>query len=614
MESELERRFRLVTEAISEVFWIVSADRSRTIYISPTYERVYGRPLEDVARDPRLFLEALHPDDRAVVAPSLDDDGRPFEHEYRIVRPDGSIRWIRDRGQPVRDETGAIVSFMGVAQDVTERKQLEADLHQVVESLALTTQATSDGIWDWHIQANTVWWSDAMYTRFGFDRSTQPSYEAWSGSIHPDDRARVVESLAKAIEGREKFWSTEYRHVCADGRMLDIYDRGCVLFDDAGKPVRMVGAMIDVTAHRKLEAQLRQAQKMEAVGQLAGGVAHDFNNILQAATLDLSLLRTTPGLPAKAASHADDIEAALEKAATLTRQLLVFSRREAMRRRPLDLNTKLMDLARLLRRTIGEDIALHLDLAPGSLPIEADPGMIDQVLLNLVLNARDAMAGGGKLAISTTLERGDACITVQDTGAGIPAEDLPRIFEPFFTTKEPGHGTGLGLATVHGIVEQHGGRIEVDSALGRGTTFRVFLPTSDGATAANEASPGPARSHGHETILLVEDEAIVRRSLRQVIEQAGYTVVEAENGPVALSSWDRVNGAIDLVVTDLVMPDGMTGRDLIAQLEARNPQLRVIYITGYGRQLEAGARHENLHKPVAADRLLGQIRASLDRA
>jgi CheY-like chemotaxis protein len=272
-----------------------------------------------------------------------------------------------------------------------------------------------------------------------------------------------------------------------------------------------------------------------------------------------------------------------------------------------------MDLARMLRRTIGEDIALHLDLAPGTIPIAADPGMIDQVLLNLVLNARDAMQGGGRLAISTTLERGEACITVQDSGAGIPQDDLPRIFEPFFTTKEPGHGTGLGLATVHGIVEQHGGRIEVDSTPGRGSTFRVYLPTSDGAAAA-DAVPPSTSTHGRETILLVEDEAIVRRSLRQVIEQAGYTVVEAESGPVALSSWDRLNGAIDLVLTDLVMPDGMTGRDLVAQLETRNPKVRAIYITGYARQLEAGARHEILHKPVPADQLLGRIRASLDRA
>jgi nitrogen-specific signal transduction histidine kinase/CheY-like chemotaxis protein len=395
--------------------------------------------------------------------------------------------------------------------------------------------------------------------------------------------------------------------------VLDVYDRGCVLFDEAGAPVRMVGAMIDITAHRTLEAQLRQAQKMEAIGQLAGGVAHDFNNILQAATLDLSMLRSTPGLPGKAAGHAHDIDGALERAATLTRQLLVFSRREAMRRRPLDLNTKLMDLARMLRRTIGEDIALHLDLAPGTIPIAADPGMIDQVLLNLVLNARDAMPRGGRLAISTTLARGEACITVQDSGAGIPQTDLPRIFEPFFTTKEPGHGTGLGLATVHGIVEQHGGRVEVDSTPMRGSTFRVYLPTSDGAAAA-DAVPPSTSTHGRETILLVEDEAIVRRSLRQVIEQAGYTVVEAESGPVALSSWDRLHGAIDLVLTDLVMPDGMTGRDLVAQLETRNPAVRAIYITGYARQLEAGARHEILHKPVPADQLLGRIRASLDRA
>jgi PAS domain S-box-containing protein len=605
MDGEFEGRFRLVHEVSSELFWIVSPDRKRTIYISPTYERIFGRPIEDVYRDPRNFVDAIHPDDRAHVAASLQREGEPFEHEYRIVLPDGAIRWIWDRGHAVRNEAGELEYYVGLAQDITDRKQLE-------ERIELTSRATHDGLWDWDITKNIAWWSDAMYTHFDFDRGDPPTFESWSSRIHGDDRARVLDGFKRAFDERHPTWSDEYRFLKRDGSVVEVYDRAVVLFDDDGVPRRMVGTMIDITSRRELEGQLRQSQKMEAIGQLAGGVAHDFNNILQAAMLDLSMLRSTPGIAPNVVVRAMEIESGLQRAATLTRQLLMFSRREAMRRRPMDLNAKLVEIARLLRRTIGEDIAFHLDLAPGTVPIDADPGMIDQVLLNLVLNARDAMPSGGTLSVETTLAGSSACLVVRDTGVGIEHASLPRIFEPFFTTKEAGRGTGLGLATVHGIVEQHGGRIEVDSTPGMGTTFRVYLPATTAAALEGPAEPelGPVR--GRETILLVEDEAAVRRALREIIERAGYTVVEAESGALALSSYGRAR--IDLVVTDLVMPHGMSGRDLIDQLEKRDPALRAIFITGHARNLDAGTRHEVLHKPIGADQLLGRIRASLDRA
>jgi PAS domain S-box-containing protein len=614
-------RFRLIAETISEVFWMATPDLSRVFYVSPAYERLWGRSVESVYRDPRSFLDAIHPDDRQRIARSVDErrDGRAFDHEYRIIHADGSIRWIWGRGASVRDADGAVAYHIGIAQDITRRRQIEAELAATAERFGLVSRATNDGIWDWDMTTNTAWWSEAYFTVFGFDRATTPSYEAWAACVHPDDRARVLASFERVIARAEHAWSDEYRFIKPDGAMIDVYDRAYVLHDDRGKPIRMVGAMMDITARRLLETQLRHAQKMEAIGQLAGGIAHDFNNMLQAATLELAMAAETSELPAKVADHIAHSRVALDRAASLTRQLLVFSRREAMRPRRIDLNAKLVDLARMLRRMIGEHIALQLDLAPGSIPIDADPAMIDQVLLNLAVNARDAMPRGGTLAVTTSV--GDmACLVVRDTGGGIPAEHLPRIFEPFFTTKEPSAGTGLGLATVHAIVEQHRGRIEVASELANGTTFRIYLPVA----GALDADGGPidsaervsANARGNEMILLVEDDASVRRSLRLLLEEAGYRIIEAERGAAALATVDASGPAIDLVLTDLVMPDGMSGRDLAVQITSKYPDTEIVFITGFSRDFgyaDLEDEHALLHKPVDPKCLLATLRTALDR-
>ncbi len=384
-----------------------------------------------------------------------------------------------------------------------------------------------------------------------------------------------------------------------------------------------------------LEAQLRQSQKMDAIGKLAGGVAHDFNNLLtviqgQSALLEDGLLEPAAILPAARA-----IGEAADKAAELTRQLLAFSRRQVVQLTPTDLNELVADMGKLLRRLIGADIELHTVLAPGRVQISADVGMVEQVLMNLAVNARDAMPGGGSLVVSTAIVYARpprsatnaagagqyARLTVRDAGTGIAAEHLPHIFEPFFTTKDKARATGLGLATVFGIVEQHRGWIEVHTRLGTGTVFDVYVPRCAEAmpTAAAPVVQPMAMPRGHECILLVEDELPVREMVRDVLVRQGYRVYEAGAGREALDLWSRVGSDVDLVLTDIVMPDGMMGTDLVAHLLADRADLPVIYTSGYSQ--ESDRVHADLvdgvnflQKPYRPLTLVRLLRARLDEA
>ncbi len=349
-----------------------------------------------------------------------------------------------------------------------------------------------------------------------------------------------------------------------------------------------------------LEAQLRQSQKMEAIGKLAGGVAHDFNNLLTVIQGQSALLEDGVLEPAEVAPAARAIGEAADKAAELTRQLLAFSRRQVVQLTPTDLNELVADLGKLLRRLISADIELHTVLAPGRVHVNGDVGMIEQVLMNLAVNARDAMPEGGSLVVSTAIVHARpprtataapgpgqyARLTVRDSGTGIAPDHLPHIFEPFYTTKDKARSTGLGLATVFGIVEQHRGWVEVHTRVGEGTSFDVYVPQcADAVPATGPAAPTPApMPRGHESILVVEDELPVREMVRDVLVRQGYRVHEAGSGREALDVWRRVSSEIDLVLTDIVMPDGMMGTDLVARLLADRPGLPVVYTSGYSQE------------------------------
>jgi signal transduction histidine kinase/CheY-like chemotaxis protein len=553
-------------------------------------------------------------------------EGHPIDLEYRIVRPDG-IRWIWDRGYPIRNASGEVHHSAGVARDITERKRMERELATAVERFHLVMLATNDAMWDWDVTTNAAWWSDNVYAEFGFDRNLAPSYEAWLERVHPEDRPRVLAGFARAMESPEvDVWSEEYRFLMPNGPTRQVLDRTYVKRDATGRPMRMLGAMMDVTAQRNLEAQLRQAQKMEAVGLLAGGIAHDFNNILQVLSLQLSLLADVPGRPRATPADLQEIRATVERAGNLTRQLLVYSRRQQIRLRWIDLNSVITDLVRMLSRILGEDISLHLELAPGTLNVYADAAIMSQVIMNLVINAREAMPRGGTLAIVSSVSNRDgengkkagryACIAVRDNGTGIAPEVLPRIFEPFFTTKEADRGTGLGLAITLGIVEQHGGFIEVDTAVGQGTTFRTYLPTKHPMPMATSETVDaePVVSHGGATILVVEDHTRARQLTRTLLERHGYRVIEAETGPAALRAWDHEKGRIDLVLTDVLMPGGMDGIELARHLNDRCPELKLIFATGNSPKFSPDGpenRHPLLHKPIRPEDLLRSIQASL---
>ncbi|HWC58315.1 MAG TPA: ATP-binding protein, partial [Verrucomicrobiae bacterium] len=409
--------------------------------------------------------------------------------------------------------------------------------------------------------------------------------------------------------------------------------QGEVVYDAHGRPTQMRGIIMDITERRQLGEQLRQSQKMEAIGQLAGGVAHDFNNILTVIHGHASLLLVDKSVSGNAARSAQQIAQAAERAAGLTRQLLTFSRRQVMQPRRLDLNLLVSNMTMMLGRILGEDIALQLNYWHEPAYIKADASMIEQVLLNLVVNARDAMPKGGQLAIKITTSKADPnyrryhsdsraedfiCLNVSDTGCGIDPETLRRIFEPFFTTKEVGKGTGLGLATVYGIVNQHQGWIEVDSEVGKGSSFRVFLPIANESTPADKGKVSPpAARGGHETILVVEDEELVRELVCSVLEGHGYKILQAETGVKALEVWQTHKKKIDLLLTDLVMPDRLNGRELAEKLRAERPKLKVIFTSGYtadvvGKDFISQRGLHYLQKPYDPQKLAAAVRNCLD--
>jgi PAS domain S-box-containing protein len=440
---------------------------------------------------------------------------------------------------------------------------------------------------------------------------------------------RMWESLAQG-----KVWSGRITNKKKNGELYEEEMTISPIRDSAGKIIDYVAVQDDVTQEVALEMQLRQAQKLEGIGQLAGGVAHDFNNILTSIQCNASLLRNVELDAAERTECADQILRAAEHAASLTRQLLIFSRKQVMHPAILDLNAVVEGVVKMLQRILGEDIALRAELAPVLPPVFADAGMIEQVLLNRAVNSRDAMPRGGRLAIATGTRVQDefpaephppaapgeyVWLSVEDTGCGISPGIRPRIFEPFFTTKPVGKGTGLGLATVHGIVQQHHGWIDIASEVGQGTTFKVYLPVATAPQAQSETAAAAADLPvGEETILLVEDDAFLNQIMSRVLTRCGLTVLSAPNGVAALPIWKEHRERIRLLLTDLVMPEGMTGFELARKLQAEKPRLQVVFTSGYatcageGPPLIEGVNF--LQKPYSPQKLAKTVRDALDAA
>jgi PAS domain S-box-containing protein len=489
------------------------------------------------------------------------------------------------------------------------------------------------GVWELDMVNDGLTWSETMAPLFGLAPEQLPTRsDAYFALIHPDDRRMVEDSFAKAaLEGAD--YDVEFRVMWPDGSTHWLSGRGRVERDAEGRAVRLLGIGTDISDRKSLEAQFRQAQKMEAVGQLAGGVAHDFNNLLTVILGYSSfVIDSFAPLDARRADMAEIVVAG-ERAVALTAQLLAFSRKQVLQPSIVDLNALVTGMRQMLARLIGEHVELVSFLAPGLDAVRADAGQLEQVLMNLAVNARDAMPSGGRLAIETANVELDqsfmrdvlihpgpyVMLAVSDSGLGMSDETKRRLFEPFFTTKEQGKGTGLGLATVYGIVKQSGGYIWVFSEAGKGTSFKVYLPRASRGEEKDRPVPTAAElAPATETVLVVEDEDAVRLLTRRILEKAGYKVFDARDAAKAEALFERHKGAFDLLVTDVVMP-GASGPNLFKRLLQLCPRLRVLYVSGYTDetivhqgQLDHGV--ELLQKPFTADALNRRIRKILDQA
>jgi PAS domain S-box-containing protein len=637
IETELVRRekyFRTLMENSLDVLTILDRDAVFR-YNSPSIKTVLGHDPQELKG--ASALEFVHAEDlsrvKAALTRTVEAPALRVTQQFRFHKKDGSWCPVEAVCQN-RLSDPEIAGIVMNIRDVSDRQRVAEALEKSQASLTAAQRIAHLGSWELelsdltNLEANEVRWSDETYRIFGYEpRAVTITNELFFESVHPDDRQRIRDAFQRAFETQEKY-DLEHRIVLPNGEERVVRERAEFVFDAAGKPVCLRGIVLDITERKRLEEQLRQSQKMEAIGQLAGGVAHDFNNILTVIHGHASLLMADKNLSTSAARSAQQIGQAAERAAGLTRQLLTFSRRQVMQPRQLDLNEIVSDMTMMLGRILGEDIALQLNYWSQPAFVRADASMIEQVLLNLAVNARDAMPKGGRLAIKITTDHrrghpdaraGDyVCLSVSDSGCGIPPENLRRIFEPFFTTKEVGKGTGLGLATVYGIVKQHEGWIEVSSEPGRGATFRVYLPASARSNGATHGDgPNPTPRGGSETILVVEDEAPVRELVCSVLTGYGYNVVAAESGLKALDVWKQRGDSIQLLLTDLVMPDKINGRELAARLQAERPHLKVIFTSGYSADvvgddfvLQRGLHY--LQKPYDPKKLAVTVRGCLD--
>ena len=519
---------------------------------------------------------------------------------------------------------------------IRERQATEQALREAQEKLRHFLAKSPAVLYSLRVESGRLvpaWVSDNVADFLGGDARDWHQQMPALDHVVEADRAAVFASLDALAERGQL--SLQYRIQRRNGETIWVRDDRQLLRDPAGQPVEIVGCWTDITQQRRLEEQLRQAQKMESIGHLAGGVAHDFNNLLTVILGYTELVLNTEPLPTTAIESLREVHTAADKASHLTRQLLAFSRRQMMRRRDLNLSELVVATTQILGRMLGEHIKVRADCPAGLPGIVGDRGMIEQVILNLAINARDAMPDGGRLTLATSVLDPDeavlrpypesrpgrfVCLSVTDSGRGIAREHLPRLFEPFFTTKDVGQGTGLGLATVYGIVKQHEGWVEVESQLGQGTTFKVFLPVPGVDEAPGQKADGLASgSAAHETILVVEDDPSVLELISVTLQRQGYRVHSAASGGKALAEWISRVHEIDLLLTDVVMPDGLTGWELAKEFQSRRPLLKVIYMSGYNPDMTAGRPVFGkdvrfLQKPFSQKILAEIVRAYLDEA
>ncbi|MFC3124182.1 PAS domain-containing protein [Pseudoroseomonas globiformis] len=672
----LAERHRLVSQATNDAVWDWD-QRTNSVSWNEALEAAYGWKSGQVDPTGDWWIAQIHPEDRARIHDAIhaviDGIGEHWTGEYRFRRSDGRYAEVLDRGYVIRDEKGRPVRMIGAMLDLTRTRMVESAL-QASEALAqeniqrvqlALAAGAIIGTWNWELPTDRFTVDEASAYTFGLDPALGRvglGLEQVVATVHPDDKPGLAAAINEVI-ARGGSFAHRYRVRRADGRFYWIEANGRVNHAPDGKPLNFLGVVLDVEERRAMEAerdrvtaelraltdtleqqvmertaellraeeQLRQAQKMEAVGQLTGGIAHDFNNLLTGITGALELLgtRIAQGRFKELDGYVAAADGAAKRAAALTHRLLAFSRQQTLDPRPTDVNRLIAGMEELIRRTIGPSVTLEVVGATGLWPTLVDPNQLENALLNLAINARDAMPRGGRLTVETANTWLDArvarerdmvpgqyvIVSVTDTGTGMPPDVIARAFDPFFTTKPLGQGTGLGLSMIYGFTRQSGGQVRIYSEVGDGTTMRLYLPRHVGEADATEDMPTLARSPRAETgqtVLVVDDEPTIRMLVTEVLENLGYAAVEAGDGASGLGIL-RSGARIDLLVTDVGLPNGMNGRQMADAARAFRPDLKVLFITGYAEnavvgngQLEPGMHV--MTKPFALEALASRIR------
>jgi PAS domain S-box-containing protein len=593
-------------------------------------ERIFGFTADEMVGSSiyKLIPPEFHGDERDILARV--GRGEHIAHFEAIRRrKNGSLFPIDLSVSPIEDDSGTIIGASSIKRDISERKRaLETSAR-----LAAIVESSDDAIISKTLDGIVLTWNAAAERMYGYNAA-----EIVGRSIYdlvPTDLRSEEQTILERVGRGEHVDHYETRRCRKDGSQLDISLTLSPIRDGNGGITGASSIQRDISERRRAEDALRQAAKMEAIGLLAGGLAHDFNNQLYAVSGFAHFIGRDPGLSPATRQDLIELQKVAERMASLTRQLLAFARQQVLSPEVLDLNTAVDETLPMLRRLLGSDTVVELNLSPGAKWVRVDRAQLVQVLLNLVINARDAMPEGGTIEVRTTthevrsgrlldrlntrIEAGAyAELSVSDTGSGIAPEHLPHIFEPFYTTKEVGMGTGLGLATVEGIVAQSGGYIQVDSELGRGTKIKILLPFAPEPTLKPRSGPagrGKGKSRGR--VLVVEDEDPVRAVVLRILQEAGYDVLGASNGREALKELEEIGGAVNVVLSDVVMP-GMSGRQLAAELSRRYHQIPIVWMSGHSREAELQKGHVTsdepfLHKPVPPELLLDTVAKAMKR-
>ncbi|MGB2629261.1 MAG: PAS domain S-box protein [Candidatus Acidiferrum sp.] len=628
-----QQLFRLISEHAADMIAVVDTEGKR-LYNSKSYEKVLGYTASDLQKS--SSFEQIHPDDRERVRQASIEAKRSGIGKtmvYRMRHKDGSWRVLESTANVIQSPDGDIQKLVIVNRDITERKRVDEALTKSEASFRSVVEDAPYGIYRFDQEGHFLRANPALQRILGYSSIDELLTVSLKNDVyrHPEDFERLCESLRSS----DDFKDLEMEWQKKNGAPITVRCHGRRVKDENDGPVYHEVFTEDVTEKRILEDKLHMAGKMEAVGRLSGGIAHDFNNLLSVMIGYSQMLKRKLRASPELSECAEEIEKAGRRASSLTRQLLAFSRQQILKPTVIDLNSLVSDMEKILPRLIREDISIRMDLQSSLGSVKADRGQIEQVIINLAVNARDAMPTGGLLVIQTANAEFDDSyvvkhegakaghyveLAVSDSGIGMDQETIAHIFEPFFTTKGLGQGTGLGLATVYGIVKQSNGYIWVESSLGKGTCFRVFLPRVEEPVTPPSTTPAidSAAKKGSETILLAEDSESLRKLVSSLLDGHGFKVLAAQNGEEALDVSEKYSGTIHLLLTDVVMP-GINGRALAERLRLKRPETKILYMSGYTDSILSTQgvldRSTNLlYKPFTEEQLINRVRNALKTA